>query len=54
VTADTLRAFVDALDDAGELARITRPVSLDRELCEIADRDEATGGGALLFSTPSS
>lgn len=54
MTADTLRAFVDALDDAGELARITRPVLLDRELCEIADRvmKQPGGGRALLFEQP--
>ena len=54
MTFDTLRAFVDALEDAGELARITRPVSLDRELCEIADRvmKQPDGGRALLFEHP--
>jgi 4-hydroxy-3-polyprenylbenzoate decarboxylase len=50
VTLDTLRAFVDALDESGELARITRPVSLDLELCEIADRVmKQPGGGKALF-----
>jgi len=38
VTFDSLREFVDALDGAGELVRVTAPVSLDLELCEIADR----------------
>src|SRR5207248_7076976 len=54
VTFDTLRAFIDALDGAGELVRITRPVSLDRELCEIADRvmKQSDGGRALLFEHP--
>ena len=54
VTFDTLRAFIDALDEAGELARITTPVSLDRELCEIADRimKQPGGGRALLFEQP--
>jgi 4-hydroxy-3-polyprenylbenzoate decarboxylase len=54
VTFDTLRAFIDALDAAGELVRITRPVSLDRELCEIADRvmKRSDGGRALLFEHP--
>ena len=54
MTLDTLRAFVDALDDVGELARITRPVSLDRELCEIADRvmKQPGGGKALLVEHP--
>ena len=50
MTLDTLRAFVDALDESGELVRITRPVSLDLELCEIADRvmKQPGGGKALL------
>ena len=54
MTFDTLRAFIDALDEAGELVRITRPVSLDRELCEIADRvmKRSDGGRALLFEHP--
>ena len=54
VTLDTLRAFVDALNESGELARITRPVSLDRELCEIADRvmKQPGGGKALLVERP--
>jgi 4-hydroxy-3-polyprenylbenzoate decarboxylase len=54
VTLDTLRAFVNALDDAGELTRITRAVSLDRELCEIADRvmKQPGGGSALFFEHP--
>ena len=54
MSLDTLREFVDALDDAGELVRISRPVSLDRELCEIADRvmKQPGGGKALLFEHP--
>jgi 4-hydroxy-3-polyprenylbenzoate decarboxylase len=54
VTLDTLREFVDALDRAGELVRISRPVSVDRELCEIADRvmKQPGGGLALLFEHP--
>ncbi len=51
MTFDTLREFVDALDQAGELVRITHPVSVDRELAEIADRvmKQPEGGAALLF-----
>ena len=54
MTLDTLREFVDALDAAGDLIRITRPVSLDRELCEISDRvmKQPGGGHALLFEHP--
>ena len=51
---DTLTEFVAALDRAGELVRITQPVSLDREMCEIADRvmKQPGGGKALLFERP--
>ncbi len=51
VTLDTLHDFITQLDSAGELARITRPVSVDLELCEIADRvmKSPSGGKALLF-----
>ncbi|MGH7670866.1 MAG: hypothetical protein ACRENQ_15375, partial [Gemmatimonadaceae bacterium] len=54
VTLDSLSAFVAALDRAGELVRITQPVSVDRELCEIADRamKQPNGGPALLFERP--
>jgi len=51
---DTLTDFVAALDRAGELVRVTQPVSLDREMCEIADRvmKQPGGGKALLFERP--
>ena len=54
MTFDTLRAFLDALDEAGELTRISHPVSIDRELCEIADRvmKQPGGGRALVFDHP--
>ena len=54
MTLNTLREFVDALDASGDLVRITRPVSLDREVCEIADRvmKQPGGGRALLFEHP--
>lgn len=55
VTAlETMSAFVSALDDAGELVRVSRPVSVNLELCEIADRTmKLPGGGpALLFEHP--
>lgn len=49
-----MSAFVSALDDAGELVRVSRPVSVNLELCEIADRTmKLPGGGpALLFEHP--
>jgi 4-hydroxy-3-polyprenylbenzoate decarboxylase len=54
VTLDTLAAFIDALERAGELVRVRTPVSVDRELAEIADRvmKQPGGGKALLFEHP--
>ena len=51
MTLDTIGEFIDQLDAAGELARVTQPVSVKLELCEIADRvmKSAGGGKALLF-----
>lgn len=48
---DSLRDFVAALEAAGELRRITEPVSTHLELTEIADRvmKSPGGGPALLF-----
>jgi 4-hydroxy-3-polyprenylbenzoate decarboxylase len=54
MTIDTLTEFVDQLDQAGELVRVRQPVSLNLELCEIADRimKQPGGGKALLFEQP--
>ena len=54
VTIDTLSDFVARLDQSGELLRVTHPVSVDLELCEIADRvmKQPGGGKALLFEHP--
>src|SRR5512145_2435545 len=51
---DSLTDFIDALDAAGELVRIRQPVSVNLELCEIADRvmKMPNGGPALLFEHP--
>ncbi|HEU4566230.1 MAG TPA: menaquinone biosynthesis decarboxylase, partial [Gemmatimonadaceae bacterium] len=51
MTLDTLSEFVELLDREGELVRITHPVSVDLELCEISDRvmKSEGGGPALLF-----
>src|SRR5881397_3633799 len=51
---DNLRDFLRALDARGELVHVGRPVSVDKELTEIADRCmKAPGGGpALLFQHP--
>ncbi len=54
MTLDSLAGFIEALDRAGELVRIRQPVSVDLELCEIADRamKQPGGGPALLFERP--
>jgi 4-hydroxy-3-polyprenylbenzoate decarboxylase len=54
MTYDTLTEFIQALDDSGQLVRIRQPVSVELELCEIADRTmKMPGGGpALLFEHP--
>ena len=54
MTIDTLSEFVAQLEQAGELVRVRQPVSLDLELCEIADRvmKQPGGGKALLFEQP--
>src|ERR1700694_6222134 len=51
---DNLRAFIGAIDAAGDLTRVDPPVSVDKEITEIADRCmKAPGGGpALLFPSP--
>ena len=51
---DNLQALLAALDAAGELRRVARAVSIDKEITEIADRCmKAPGGGpALLFEHP--
>jgi 4-hydroxy-3-polyprenylbenzoate decarboxylase len=54
LTVDTLTEFVAQLEQAGELIRVRQPVSLDLEMCEIADRvmKQPGGGRALLFEQP--
>ena len=51
---DSFRGFVNALDRAGELKRISQPVATELEITEIADREmKSPGGGkALLFEMP--
>jgi 4-hydroxy-3-polyprenylbenzoate decarboxylase len=51
MTIDTVGQFLTELERAGELKRISHPVSVDLELCEIADRvmKMPGGGPALLF-----
>src|SRR4051794_17613023 len=51
---DSFRDFLNQLDEAGELRRITQPVATELELTEIADREmkKPGGGKALLFEKP--
>jgi 4-hydroxy-3-polyprenylbenzoate decarboxylase len=51
---ESFRAWVNHLDKAGELRRISRPVATELEITELADREmKAPGGGkALLIETP--
>lgn len=46
--------FIEALDRAGELKRISTPVATELEITEIADREmkQPGGGKALLFEKP--
>jgi 4-hydroxy-3-polyprenylbenzoate decarboxylase len=51
---DNLRAFLGAIEAAGDLVRVEKPVSVKREITEIADRcmKSSGGGPALLFRQP--
>ncbi|HYL20207.1 MAG TPA: UbiD family decarboxylase, partial [Gemmatimonadales bacterium] len=49
---DNLRDFLGAIEARGELARVTHPVAVNKEITEIADRcmKSPAGGPALLFT----
>ena len=47
-----LRDFIDQLERGGDLKRISKPVSPNLEITEIADRVLRAGGPALLFEHP--
>src|SRR5438105_13381727 len=51
---DNLRAFIAVIEAAGDLVRVDRAVSVDKEMTEIADRcmKSPGGGPALLFRHP--
>src|SRR5688500_7095994 len=51
---DSFRDWVNQLDKAGELIRISQPVATELEITELADREmKKTGGGkALLIEKP--
>jgi len=48
----SLREFLTRLEAAGELLRVSEPVSTDLEMTEIQTRLLATGGPAVLFENP--
>ena len=48
----SLRDFIERLEAAGELVRVTEPVSTVLEMTEICARLVATGGPAVLFERP--
>ncbi len=54
MSLDSLRDFVTALDEAGELVRVREPVSTVLEMTEVADRvmKSVGGGSGLLFERP--
>jgi 4-hydroxy-3-polyprenylbenzoate decarboxylase len=54
MSLESLRDFVAALEEADELVRVREPVSVDREMTEIADRcmKSPHGGPALVFERP--
>src|SRR6185503_6918879 len=51
---DSFRDFVQLLDRAGELKRISQPVATELEITELANREmKSSGGGkALLIEKP--
>ncbi len=51
---DSFGDFVNALDRAGELKRVSQPVATELEITELADREMKSpqGGKALLFEKP--
>ncbi|MDR3508702.1 MAG: UbiD family decarboxylase, partial [Caulobacteraceae bacterium] len=48
----SLREFIDKLEAAGELVRVSEPVSTVLEMTEICTRLLDTGGPAVLFENP--
>src|ERR1041384_7922481 len=51
---DSIRDFVQTLEAAGELKRLSQPVATELEITELADREmkKPDGGKALLFEKP--
>ena len=46
--------FLDALEKAGELIRVSEPIATELEITELADREmkKPSGGKALLIEQP--
>src|SRR3989440_4679542 len=51
---DNLRALIEVIEARGDLVRVDHPVSINKEITEIADRcmKSPGGGPALLFTWP--
>ena len=51
---DSFRDWVNQLDKAGELRRISQPIATELEITELADREmkQPRGGKALLIEKP--
>ncbi len=51
---DSFRDFLNRLESAGEVTRVSQPVATELEITEIADREmkKPGGGKALLFEKP--
>src|SRR5215469_11670972 len=51
---ESFRKFLEQLEVAGELTRISQPVASELEITELADRQmkAPSGGKALLFEKP--
>ena len=51
---DSFREWINTLEKAGELKRISTPVATELEITELADREmkSPNGGKALLFEKP--
>ena len=47
-----LRSYLALLEEAGELSRVSVPVSLNQEIGAICLRNLRTGGPGLLFERP--
>ena len=46
-----LREYITALEQAGELVRITTPVDSQLEICELTDRESKRPGGGPAVRT---